>query len=100
MIDERTIRFQMRQSIQEIINLIRSGMPICYAEANDAGLTMEIPSLQDATITYNELTYTFDDFMMNFADPICDVLLYDGIATKRHLWTVYVKGEFVAGGKV
>ena len=22
-----------------------------------------------------------------------------GIATKRHLWTVYVKGEFVTGGK-
>ena len=37
--------------------------------------------------------------MMKFADPMCDRLLYDGIATKRHLWTVYVKGEFVAGGK-
>lgn len=95
MIDERTIRFQMRQSIQEIINLIRNGMPICYAEANDAGLTMEIPSLQDATITYNELTYTVDIFIMKFSDPMCDRLLYDGIATKRHLWTVYVKGECV-----
>lgn len=100
MIDENTtIKFQTRQSIQEIIDLVRSGMPICVAEVNDVGLIMDIPSLQDATITYNELTYTVDGFMMKFADPICDVLLYDGIATKRHLWTIYVKGEFVAGGK-
>ncbi len=95
MIDKRTIRFQIRQSIQEIIDLVRSGIPICVAETNDAGLTMKIPSLQDATITYNELTYTVDIFIMKFADPMCDRLLYDGIATKRHLWTVYVKGECV-----
>ena len=95
MIDERTIRFKTRQSVQEIIDLVRSGIPICYAEAKSAGLTMEIPSLQDATITYNELTYTVDIFIMKFADPMCDRLLYDGIATKRHLWTVYVKGEYV-----
>lgn len=96
MIDKNTtIGFQTRQSVQEIINLVRSSIPICVAEANDVGLTMEIPSLQDATITYNELTYTVDDFMMKFADPMCDRLLYDGIATKRHLWTVYVKGECV-----
>ena len=96
MIDKNTtIRFQIRQSIQEVIDLIRSGMPICVAEANDAGLTMEIPSLQDATITYNELTYTVDVFIMKFEDPMCDGLLYDGIATKRHLWTAYVKGECV-----
>lgn len=96
MIDENTtIKFQTRQSIQEVIDLVRSGIPICYAEANDTGLTMEIPSLQDATITYNELTYTVDVFIMKFADPMCDRLLYDGIATKRHLWTVYVKGEYV-----
>ena len=96
MIDENTtIKFQTRQSIQEIIDRVRSGMPMWYAEANDAGLTMEIPSLQDATITYNELTYTVDIFIMKFADPLCDRLLYDGIATKRHLWTVYVKGEYV-----
>lgn len=100
MINENTtIKFQTRQSVQEVINLVRSGMPICVAEAEDVSLTMVIPSVQDATITYNELTYTVDGFMMKFADPICDVLLYDGIATKRHLWTVYVKGEFVAGGK-
>lgn len=37
--------------------------------------------------------------MMKFADPMRDGLLYDGIATKRHLWTAYVKGEFVTGGK-
>lgn len=96
MINENTtIKFQTRQSIQEIIDLVRSGMPICVAEANDVCLTMEITSLQDATITYNELTYTVDDFIMKFADPMCDRLLYDGIATKRHLWTVYVKGECV-----
>lgn len=95
MIDKRTIRFDTRQSIQEIIDLVRSGIPICYAEANDAVLTMEIPSLQDTTITYNELTYTVDVFIMKFADPMCNRLLYDGIATKRHLWTVYVKGEYV-----
>ena len=96
MIDKNaTIRFQTRQSVQEIINLIRSGIPICVAEANDVGLTMDIPSLQYATITYNELTYTVDSFMMKFSDPMCDRLLYDGIATKRHLWTVYVKGECV-----
>lgn len=65
----------------------------------DVGLTMVIPSVQDAIITYKELTYTVDCFMMKFADSMCDRLLYDGIATKRHLWTVYVKGEFVAGGK-
>lgn len=98
MIDENTtIKFQIRQSIQEVIDLVRSGIPICVAEAENVGLTMIIPSLQDATITYNELTYTVDCFMMKFADPLCDRLLYDGIATKRHLWTVYVKGEFVAG---
>lgn len=56
---------------------------------------MKIQSLQDATIAYNELTYTVDIFIMKFADPMCDRLLYDGIATKRHLWTVYVKGECV-----
>ena len=96
MINENTtIKFQTRQSIQEIIDLVRSGMPICVAEANDVCLTMEITSLQDATITYNELTYTVDDFMMKFADPMCDRLLYDGIATKRRLFTVYVKGEYV-----
>lgn len=98
MIDKNTtIKFQIRQSIQEVIDLVRSGIPICVAEAENVGLTMIIPSLQDATITYNELTYTVDCFMMKFADPLCDRLLYDGIATKRHLWTVYVKGEFVAG---
>lgn len=100
MINENTtIKFQTRQSVQEVINLIRSGMPICVAEAEDVGLTMVIPSVQDAIITYKELTYTVDCFMMKFADSMCDRLLYDGIATKRHLWTVYVKGEFVAGGK-
>lgn len=99
MIDERTIKFQTRQSVQEIINLVRSGMPICVAEANDVGLTMVVSSLQDATITYNELTYTVDCFMMKFADQMCDRLLYDGIATKRHLWTVYVNGEYVTGYK-
>jgi hypothetical protein len=98
-IDERTIKFQTRQSVQEVINLVRSGMSICVAEAEDVGLTMVVPSVQDAAITYKELTYTVDCFMMKFADPMCDRLLYDGIATKRHLWTVYVKGEFVAGGK-
>ena len=35
MIDERTIKFQTRQSVQEVINLVRSGMPICVAEAED-----------------------------------------------------------------
>lgn len=96
MINENTtIKFQTRQSIQEVIDLVRSGIPICYAEVNDVGLIIDIPSLQDATITYNELTYTVDGFMTKFADPMCDRLLYDGIATKRHLWTVYVKGEYV-----
>lgn len=100
MINENTtIKFQTRQSVREVINLVRSGMPICAAEAEDVGLIMVIPSVQDATITYKELTYTVDCFMMKFADPMYDGLLYDGIATKRHLWTVYVKGEFVAGGK-
>lgn len=100
MINENTtIKFQTRQSVQEVINLVRSGIPICVAEAEDVGLTMVIPSVQDAAITYKELTYTVDCFMMKFADPMRDRLLYDGIATKRHLWTVYVKGEFVTGGK-
>lgn len=100
MINENTtIKFQTRQSVQEVINLVRSGIPIYVAEAEDVGLTMVIPSVQDATVTYEELTYTIDCFMMKFADPLCDRLLYDGIATKRHLWTVYVKGEFVTGGK-
>lgn len=100
MINENTtIKFQTRQSVQEVINLVRSGMPICVAEAEDVGLTMVILSVQDTIITYKELTYTVDCFMMKFADPMCNRLLYDGIATKRHLWTVYVKGEFVAGGK-
>lgn len=45
MIDERTIKFQTRQSVQEVINLVRSGMPICVAEAEDVGLTMVIPSV-------------------------------------------------------
>jgi hypothetical protein len=100
MINENTtIKFQTRQSVQEVINLVRSGMPICVAEAEDVGLTMVIPSVQDAIITYKELTYTVDCFMMKFADSMCDRLLYDGIATKRHLWTVYVKGEFVTGDK-
>lgn len=100
MINENTtIKFQMRQSVQEVINLVRSGMPICVAEAEDVGLTMAIPSVQDATITYKELTYTVDCFMMKFADPLYDRLLYNKIATKRHLWTVYVNGEFVTGGK-
>lgn len=100
MINENTtIKFQTRQSVQEVVNLVRSGMPICVAEAEDVGLTMVIPSVQDATVTYEELTYTVDCFMMKFADPLYDRLLYDGIATKRHLWTVYVKGEFVTGGK-
>lgn len=100
MINENTtIKFQTKQSVQEVINLVRSGIPICVAEAEDVGLTMVIPSVQDATVTYEELTYAIDCFMMKFADPLCDRLLYDGIATKRHLWTVYVKGEFVTGGK-
>lgn len=98
MINENTtIKFQTRQSVQEVINLVRSGMPICFAEAEDVGLDMVILSAQDATITYNELTYNVDEFLAKFADPICDRLLYDGIETKRHLWTVYVKGEYVEG---
>lgn len=92
---EATIKFHTRQNIYEIIDLVRSGIPICVAEAKDVGLTMVIPSLQDSTITYKELTYTVDCFMIKFADSMCDRLLYDGIATKRHLWTVYVKGEYV-----
>lgn len=100
MINENTtIKFQTRQSVREVINLVRSGMPICVAEAEDVGLIMVIPSVQDATITYKELTYTVDCFMMKFADPMYDRLLYDSVAAKRHLWTVYVKGEFVTGGK-
>lgn len=47
MIDENTtIKFQTRQSIQEIIDLVRSGMPICYAEAEYVGLNMSILSAQ------------------------------------------------------
>lgn len=87
MINENTtIKFQTRQSVQEVINLVRSGMPICVAEAEDVGLTMVILSVQDTIITYKELIYTVDCFMMKFADPMCNRLLYDGIATKRHLW--------------
>ena len=96
MIDENTtIKFQTRQSIQEIIDLVRSGMPICYSEAESVGLNMSILSAQAVCIAYNGLAYTLDEFMTKFADPLCDRLLYDGIATKRHLWTVYVKGEYV-----
>lgn len=94
MIDENTtVKFHARQNIREIINLVRSGMPICVAEVEGIGLTMVIPSVQDVTITYEGLTYTVDCFMMKFSDP----LLYDGITMKRHWWTIYVKGEFVAG---
>ena len=96
MIDKNTtIRFQTRQSIQEVIDLVRSGIPICYAESDSAGLDMVILSAQDASIAYDGSAYTLDEFMTKFADPLCDRLLYDGIATKRHLWTVYVKGECV-----
>lgn len=35
MIDERTIKFQTRQSVQEVINLVRSGMSICVASYID-----------------------------------------------------------------
>ena len=96
MIDENTtIKFQTRQSIQEIIDLVRSGMPICYVEAESVGLNMSILSAQSVGIGYDGSTYTLDEFMTKFADPLCDRLLYDGIATKRHLWTMYVKGECV-----
>ena len=96
MIDKNTtIKFQTRQSVQEIIDLVRSGIPICYAEAKYVGLDMVILSAQDASIAYDGSAYTLDEFMTKFADPMCDRLLYDGIATKRHLWTVYVKGECV-----
>ena len=100
MIDENTtIKFQTRQSIQEIIDLVRSGVPICYAEAESVGLSMSILSAQAVGIAYNGSVYTLDEFMTKFADPLCDRLLYEGIATKRHLWTVYVKGEYVTGDK-
>lgn len=96
MIDENTtIKFQTRQSIQEVIDLVRSGIPICYAEAESVCLNMSILSAQVVGIAYNGSVYTLDEFMTKFADPLCDRLLYDGIATKRHLWTVYVKGEYV-----
>ena len=96
MIDENTtIKFQTRQSIQEVIDLVRSGIPICYAESDSAGLNMSILSAQAVGIGYDGSTYTLDEFMTKFADHMCDRLLYDGIATKRHLWTVYVKGEYV-----
>lgn len=96
MINENTtIKFQMRQSISKIINLVWSGMPICVAEVEDIGLTMEIPSVNDATITYEGLTYTVDCFMLKFSDPF----LYDDITRKRYWWTIYVKGEYVTGGK-
>ena len=96
MTDENTtIKFQTRQSIQEVINLVRSGMPICYAEAESVGLNMSISSAQSVGIGYNGSAYTLDEFITKFADPLYDRLLYDGIATKRHLWTVYVKGECV-----
>ena len=96
MIDENTtIKFQTRQSIQEVIDLVRSGIPICYAEAESVGLSMSILSAQAVGIAYNGSVYTLDEFMTKFADHMCDRLLYDGIATKRHLWTVYVKGEYV-----
>ena len=96
MTDENTtIKFQTRQSIQEVIDLVRSGIPICYAEAESVGLSMSILSAQAVGIAYNGSVYTLDEFMTKFADPMCDRLLYDGIATKRHLWTVYVKGEYV-----
>ena len=96
MIDENTtIKFQTRQSIQEVIDLVRSGIPICYAEVESVGLSMSILSAQAVGISYNGSVYTLYEFMTKFADPMCDRLLYDGIATKRHLWTVYVKGECV-----
>lgn len=96
MIDKNTtIKFQTRQSIQEVIDLVRSGIPICYAEEESLGLNMSILSAQAVGIAYNGSVYTLDEFMAKFADPMCDRLLYDGIATKRHLWTVYVKGEYV-----
>ena len=96
MIDENTtIKFQTRQNIQEVIDLVRSGIPICYAEAESVGLSMSILSAQAVGIAYNGSVYTLDEFMTKFADPMCDRLLYDGIATKRHLWTVYVKGEYI-----
>lgn len=96
MIDKNTtIKFQTRQSIQEVIDLIRSGIPICYAEAESVGLNMSILSSQAVGIAYNGSVYTLDEFMTKFADPMCYRLLYDGIVTKRHLWTVYVKGEYV-----
>lgn len=92
---EATVKFNVRQSISGIINLMRSCMPICVAEVEDIGLTMVIPSVQDATITYEGLTYTVDCFMLKFSDPF----LYDDITRKRHWWTIYVKGELVAGEK-
>lgn len=96
MIDKNTtIKFQTRQSTQEIINLVRSGIPICHAEAESVGLIMSILSAQAVCIGYNGSAYDLDEFITKFADPMCDRLLYDGIATKRHLWTVYVKGEYV-----
>ena len=96
MIDENTtIKFQTRQSIQEIIDLVRSGIPIYYAEAESVGLSMSILSAQSVGIGYNGSAYTIDKFMTKFADPLCDRLLYDCIANKRHLWIVYVKGEYV-----
>ena len=96
MINENTtIKFQTRQNIQEVIDLVRSGIPICYAEAESVGLSMSILSAQAVGIAYNGSVYTLDEFMTKFADPMCDRLLYDGIATKRHLWTVYVKGEYI-----
>ena len=96
MIDENTtIKFQTRQSIQEIIDLVRSGMPICYAEAESVGLNMSILSAKPVCVGYNGSAYTLDEFITKFADPMCDRLLYVGIATKRHLWTVYVNGEYV-----
>lgn len=96
MIDENTtIKFQTRQSIQEVIDLVRSGIPICYAEVESVGLNMSILSAQAVGIGYNGSAYTLDEFITKFADPMRDRLLYDGIATKRHLWTVYVKGEYV-----
>ena len=96
MIDKNTtIKFQTRQIVQEIIDLVRSGIPICYAEAKYVGLDMVILSAQAVGIGYNGSAYTLDEFITKFADLMCDRLLYDGIATKRHLWTVYVKGECV-----
>ena len=102
------------QNIQKAVNLVRSGILVCYSEVNDTKETEMEFDIMDMTKLFedfkNHVEQLDDDAIkqsisravehsINSSSLEYEAEKSDGIATKRHLCTIYVNCEYVSVSK-